>query len=291
MEPSRGSILIFVLWILAIMSIATMELAYYSKISSALSLRIGVRLASIEPARGLIETTIYRMSREKDLLFSGKEIHYDLHKQKWIVTIQDEGGKFNVNALDASQWARLLKFCGVGIGERRDTIIDSILDWRDDDSLKRLNGAEDDYYQSLPHPYHCRNSHFQSIEELSLVKGITPEIYLQLAPELTVWNTGKKLNINSADKKALETLGMSQGDAEKIIKYREKNGPFSSLEDLEESIPGVSLSSLKDFITFTDSGVYRLTASLVLPQKGPIPILTMVVKSEGNSYYTLEASF
>ena len=291
MELSRGSILIYVLWVLVIMSIAVMELAYYSKLSSALSLRIGVRLANIEPALGFLETTAYRMYREKDYPYSGKEVHYNLPAGRWVVEIQDEGGKFNVNTLDVSGWSRLLESCGVEMGGKRDTIIDSILDWKDKDSLKRLNGAEDDYYRSLPHPYHCRNSYFQSIEELSLVKGVTPEIYIQLVPELTVWGTGKRLNINSADKRALETLGMSRENAEEIVKYREENGPFSSLEDLEKSISGVSLSDWRNLITFTDSGIYRLTASLIRPKEDPMPILTVIVKSEGDSYSILEVNF
>jgi type II secretory pathway component PulK len=291
MELPRGSILIYVLWILAIMSIAAMELAYYSKLSSALSLRIGVRLANIEPARGLIETTVYRMSQEKDYPYSGREVHYDLPKEKWVVKILDEGGKFSINALDASGWTLLLEACGVGIGVKRDTIIDSILDWRDTNSFKRLNGAEDDYYQSLPRPYRCRNGDFQTTEELSLVRGVTPEIYKQLAPALTMWGTGGRLNINSANAGALEALGMSKNDAEEIVSYRRKHGPISSLEDLEGVVPAVSLAKWKDLITLADSGVYRLTASLVRSSGGLMPILTLVVKSEGNSYSILEVNF
>ena len=51
------------------------------------------------------------------------------------------------------------------------------MDWRDKDNLHRLNGAEDDYYLSLPQPYKCKNGDFTSIEELLLVRGVTPEIF------------------------------------------------------------------------------------------------------------------
>jgi general secretion pathway protein K len=61
--------------------------------------------------------------------------------------------------------------------KEKDIIVDSILDWRDNDDLRRLHGAEDEYYQSLPDPYRAKNDDFESVEELLLVKGITPEIF------------------------------------------------------------------------------------------------------------------
>ena len=62
-------------------------------------------------------------------------------------------------------------------GEDKDllvnTIVDSILDWKDPDDFHRLQGAESDYYQSLPHPYKAKNGNFDTVEELILVKGVT----------------------------------------------------------------------------------------------------------------------
>ena len=43
----------------------------------------------------------------------------------------------------------------------------------------------------------------------------------------------EKININQADTKALTTLkGIGKDRADKIIEYREKNGPFQKIEDL-----------------------------------------------------------
>ena len=55
-----------------------------------------------------------------------------------------------------------------------DQIAYSIIDWIDSDSNTSPDGAEDDYYMSLPNPYHCKNSYLDSIEELLLVQGMTP---------------------------------------------------------------------------------------------------------------------
>jgi type II secretory pathway component PulK len=57
-----------------------------------------------------------------------------------------------------------------------DEISDAILDWLDADDTTRDNGAESDYYGSLTPPYAARNGPIQSIDELLLVRGVTPQL-------------------------------------------------------------------------------------------------------------------
>jgi DNA uptake protein ComE-like DNA-binding protein len=57
-----------------------------------------------------------------------------------------------------------------------DSIADAILDWIDSDDTPRTSGAEQDYYSSLNPPYKPRNGPLQSIEELLLVRDVTPTL-------------------------------------------------------------------------------------------------------------------
>src|SRR5512145_1718052 len=90
----------------------------------------------------------------------------------------DESGKINVNLLtDAS--GIILNNLLVNLGAEKnqaDTIVDSILDWKDGDDLHRLHGAENDYYLSLNNPYRAKDAYFDNLEELLLVKGMTRDI-------------------------------------------------------------------------------------------------------------------
>lgn len=119
--------------------------------------------------------------------------------------VVDEERKINVNLASRDILIRLLDTVGVPAGSGRDTIADSILDWIDVDSLHRLNGAEDDYYQGLSPPYRAKNGPLDSIEELRLIRGITPEIYGLLAPHLTVWGSGQ-VNLNTASEAVLQVV-------------------------------------------------------------------------------------
>lgn len=64
-----------------------------------------------------------------------------------------------------------------------------------------------------------------------------------------------KVNINTADKKTLMTLpGIGESKAQSIITYREKNGKFSSIEDIQK-ISGIKeavYKKIKDIITVSE---------------------------------------
>ena len=62
------------------------------------------------------------------------------------------------------------------------------------------------------------------------------------------------VNINTADQKQLESLrGIGPVRAKAIISYREKNGPFKTLEDVDK-VPGIgkgTLEKIKDDVIFS----------------------------------------
>ncbi len=57
-----------------------------------------------------------------------------------------------------------------------ESVADAILDWIDADTEVRPSGCEDEYYSTLPSPYACPNKPLQSVEELLLVRGVTPQL-------------------------------------------------------------------------------------------------------------------
>lgn len=139
-------------------------------------------------------------------------------------SISDEYGKINLNALlvpasggepqERTALVNSLKeffiLRDTGKGASPEDIVDSILDWLDynDGDSERPQGAENDYYMGLENPYPCKNGPMDSIEELLLIRGITPEIYfgdpekeeqLPLSEYLTVHGDWQgRINVNSA---------------------------------------------------------------------------------------------
>jgi type II secretory pathway component PulK len=92
--------------------------------------------------------------------------------------VADEAGKINLNsllALDNGQGNVALTML-MNLPNMTEDIANAILDWLDPDDTPRTNGAENDYYTSLDPPYQCKNGPLDSLEELLLVKGVTPPL-------------------------------------------------------------------------------------------------------------------
>lgn len=64
----------------------------------------------------------------------------------------------------------------MGIPGMTEDVADSILDWIDEDDEPREYGCEIEYYSQLPTPYAPTNGPIQSVEQLLLVRGVTPEL-------------------------------------------------------------------------------------------------------------------
>jgi type II secretory pathway component PulK len=98
--------------------------------------------------------------------------------QPYRYGLADEAGKINVNALlqldggkgDAG-YTMLMD-----LPNMTDDVANAIIDWVSPGDTPRSNGAKEEYYSSLTPPYHCKNGPLDSLEELLLVRGVTPQL-------------------------------------------------------------------------------------------------------------------
>jgi len=92
--------------------------------------------------------------------------------------LMNESGKLNLNILASEEEEeegdaieRMMY-----IPNMTEDIAAAILDWIDDDDETRTYGAESDYYETLESPYFAKNGPLESLDELLLVRDITPEM-------------------------------------------------------------------------------------------------------------------
>jgi hypothetical protein len=119
--------------------------------------------------------------------------------------LENESAKLNLHVLlaegvDGDAQYRLMALPGM-----TPDVADAILDWLDADAVPRPYGAEADYYLGLDPPYAPRNGQLASLDELPMVRGVTPELlygvdqnrnYVVDANETP---RGKMLEIDNAD--------------------------------------------------------------------------------------------
>ena len=177
----------------------------------------------------------------------------DLGDGTALVSVEDEERKININRLvlangnapDEQRLAvfrRLLDTLGID-----SSLADAVVDWTDNDDTPRVGGAESAYYLGLPYPYRAKNDLFDTVEELRLVRGVTPEVLDKLRPYVTVHSSGK-VNLNTAPREVLMSLsaGKDAADggaidaaaADAIIAYR-RDHPFTKPEDIGNVTPSL----------------------------------------------------
>lgn len=252
----RGISLVVVLWVLALLMIMATELVYTVRVDSltASNFRdetIAQALAVSGIKMGIAEVVkpykfvVLDNDGKVSFVMSDDGMReairaYDLGEGRVEYSIEDESGKLNLNKVAREPLVNIFRDSGVE-GSELDTIVDSILDWRDLNHEHHLNGAESDYYSSLPRPYGAKDGPFDTIEELLLVKGMKPEIFYGsegtsaregnestvsdfkcVAEHLTVWGEGR-INVNTASKEVLEAF-FGKGRAYEILLRRETEG-------------------------------------------------------------------
>ncbi len=93
--------------------------------------------------------------------------------------LQDESAKVNLNVLpllDNYPPGGISRQLLMNLPYMSEDIADAILDWLDEDDEVREYGAESSYYTGLAVPYECRNGPMDSLDELLLIRGITPQL-------------------------------------------------------------------------------------------------------------------
>lgn len=179
----------------------------------------------------------------------------------------DEESKININKAPHDVLKNLFeKMAGVESKEA-DGIADCILDWVDKDDSLHKDGKEDDYYQSLGDPYHCKNGPFEAIEELLLVAGVTRESFDKVKDIITIYGNGT-VNVNTADARVLEVLGLTKEASESIVSFRSGRNSKKEGEIPDNVFTNVSaIAGVLNKAGASDGGASLISASAMLGVK------------------------
>jgi general secretion pathway protein K len=177
--------------------------------------------------------------------------------------IEDERSKLNLNDLATagdpnSKKTKVLRVKRLfALLQLNPDLVDAIVDWVDADDIPEAAGAESVYYQSLRPSYRAANAPLQTVRELRLVKGMTPEIVDKLLQYVTVYpqDGESRININTADLLVLQALDprISQTMAGEIIQSR----PYKTIVELDR------VSSVADIMReIRPLGVYEVKSNI-----------------------------
>jgi len=195
-----GMALIVVLWLVVLLSIMA---AGHSK-NVHTDTTLAARQVQSAKARALAEAGINHVILEmlaadtdRKLPVDGSLFTVRVGDDDVTIAIRDATGFVDLNAAQAELLDAALKACGVGETARRD-LVDTILDWRDGDELRRMHGIEDDDYMAAGVAWTSRDGAFEAVDELKYLPGMSQSRYECLAPFVTVYSGRGGLNMEYA---------------------------------------------------------------------------------------------
>jgi general secretion pathway protein K len=285
LREERGMALLLVLMIVAMLAALLTEFAFSTLVDLRLTetFRDSTRAyylakGGLTLGRGVLQLDTNKYDSRDELWAQGVP-NYPVGDGVVSVFIEDQGGKLDINnLLETSgeirkRFYRLFSALELDDSEE---LTGALIDWIDKDDVsyedpesKTMIGTESNYYlQQIP-PYRCKNAPLDSLGELSLIRGFTPEIVKLVTPHLTVHGTVHgsndiKINVNTASIEVLMTLSeepeIDRTTAEGIIELR-LDEPFTSTVSLNriKNLPGMDDLLTSEFGTFkVDSPIYRI---------------------------------
>lgn len=284
----QGVILIVVLWFMAIVTVMVATLASETRLSAKAVLhnKMGLEtwndtLQALQVAQ--MELLINRMpdppgqEQEIDLKErKNKRYHFDgrvlqpAYPVPKTVTIRiyDHAGKINLQRLSKRRLRQLLeKRIGDDL-EKMDALQDAWQDWIDRDDMKRANGAEKDYYETLSPPYEPRNSRLETVEEFLLIKGFA-EVFegVEMDTAFTVYGNTSGINPNLATREALLLLPGINEEIVNTILTRRREKEFKGFKDFNDFIEPEQLAKFRSWLNFSTSNFYTIAIQTKKPDE------------------------
>lgn len=214
-KSQTGFALVIVIWILSLLMLMAGSFALTmrreSSVTEALKKNAQAQALS-ESGLYLAEFMLQQPDPERRWLTDGATYQILRPDGSEIrIRIISESGKIDINAASQNLLAAVAKAVSSDIWQEQQ-LLNSILDWRDEDNEPRPHGAEKKQYQDAGLAYAPSNKPFQTLEELQLVLGMDEAIFQRIQPWLTVYSGQSEVNLQEATPEVLQLINEDLAD-------------------------------------------------------------------------------
>ena len=270
MNRARGAALLLVLWLIVLLSALVGAFALTAKTEALQGRVLYHGIVAEQAARAGLDYAVTRIEQADPRLQwlpDGRDYRWRFADAGITVKIVDESGKIDLNQADAVLLGALFEVAG-SERERAAQVAGAIIDWRDPDPLTQpAGGAEDPDYASAGRVYGAKDALFESVAEVEQVLGMTPALYAQVAPYLTVYSGRAQPDTTFAPGMVLQAMGL---DADPLLAQRAAWDPSS----------GAPPPAGQAYVG-SNSGTYSIESRARL-RNGREAVLRAVIRAGGN---------
>ncbi len=198
---NNGYVLVIVLIVIAVLISVSSEFLIMAQVNTRYLQKFKEQQQAYTLAKAGVNLGKFILDADKKGLSSGflgmapTDSGIDSYRDVWAIdypelpfengtlklTISDENSKINLSVLanevvDQTPYYAITQTFFLNMGLPVD-LADTIIDWVDIDDAPYPYGAESNYYNTLPVSYKSKNAAMDSINEMLMIKGITPAIF------------------------------------------------------------------------------------------------------------------
>lgn len=206
----HGLALISVLWVTLLLSTMLGALLATTRVSLRLSDNLAKQAEAAAAAEAGINRAILGLmdaDRTTRWQTDGQPREFEFAGRTVTVSVFDETGKIDLNRAPDALLDGLLTSVGLSTDDSA-RLVDAIADWRDEDNLRRLHGAEAAEYRAAGLDHTPRNAPFQVLGELRQVLGMSEPLFHCIAPALTLHSGRRAVNQRAAPPLVKKALGI-----------------------------------------------------------------------------------
>lgn len=245
----RGSALLMVLWVVGFLTllVTTAMLVLRQDVETTASQQMVFRTREL--AEMGIALAVHPMVKPNDPLLHGKVSSIE----SYDAIITTEEGRLSLKALLTEEHREVLErlFRNWGLKPLdAQSVVESMMDWIDEDDLKRLKGAEHRDYLELGLEDRPYNREFLSLDEVAQVLGmeLVEQVHPNWRDEFTVFGQGQ-LDLNEATAARISVIAnVDLSRAEALVAQRNgldgklHTADDARLENLDEALSALGLS-------------------------------------------------
>jgi general secretion pathway protein K len=193
----RGSIIVAVLWIMALVTALLLIYVKYVVATGSVVSTTTERAETEASIRAAIELTAYQLgSLKEDERPTHGAFKTRLDSTRLSVAFVSEGARLNLNAASKEFLSGLMLGLGASATDAG-TYADRIVAWRSP-VKSPADQAEDAFYRGLGATYVPRHAPFPTTDELWLVQGVPAPLIDRMVPLVTVFSNLASVNVIDA---------------------------------------------------------------------------------------------
>ncbi len=198
-EPirSRGFALLVVLWVLALAALIGMQVTALGRRETQIAANLRTAAIMEAAADGAVNEAIFRLMR-KEIGWNadGRPHAVNVGPVRVVVAVTNEGNKTNINTATVDVVATLLVSHGVEPNQARG-LAGAVVAWRGGDQSSGAVNVWRERYRAAGLDYAPPFAPFESLDEVGLVVGMTPQIFALLVPQITVYGNARTVAIDA----------------------------------------------------------------------------------------------